>query len=48
VLNEIKALRAEGHTLQSIANRLNENGVPRREGGEWEHTFLSRLLRKSA
>ena len=40
-------LRANGMTLTAIADELTTRGIARREGGRWEHSFISRLLRKT-
>jgi DNA invertase Pin-like site-specific DNA recombinase len=48
VLAEIKAMRASGATLKSIADTLNGRGIPRREGSQWDHQFVSLLLRRQA
>lgn len=47
VIDEVRQLRAAGKTLQEIAADLNTRGIGRR-GGKWDHTVLSRLLRKAA
>jgi DNA invertase Pin-like site-specific DNA recombinase len=48
VLSVMKTLRASGMTLQEIAAELNARGIERREGGVWEHSYVSRLLKKVA
>ena len=40
-------LRANGMTLTAIADELTTRGIARREGGRWEHSFISRLLRET-
>jgi Recombinase len=35
-------------SLAAIADKLNAQGISRREGAAWEHTYLSRLISKSA
>jgi hypothetical protein len=47
VIEEVRAMRSAGKTLQQIAADLNSRGINRR-GGKWDHTVLSRLLRKAA
>jgi DNA invertase Pin-like site-specific DNA recombinase len=47
VIDEVRQLRAQGRTLQEIATDLNARGIQRR-GGKWDHTVLSRMLRKAA
>ena len=32
----------------AYAAELNRRGLQRREGGAWEHSFISRILRKAA
>jgi DNA invertase Pin-like site-specific DNA recombinase len=48
VLSIIRELRGAGMTLVAIAAELNRRGLQRREGGNWEHTFISRILKKAA
>jgi DNA invertase Pin-like site-specific DNA recombinase len=48
VLAMMKTLRAGGMTLPEIASELTARGIERREGGTWEHSYISRLLKKSA
>jgi DNA invertase Pin-like site-specific DNA recombinase len=48
VLALMKTLRASGMTLETIAAELTARGVERRERGAWEHSYVSRLLKKSA
>jgi DNA invertase Pin-like site-specific DNA recombinase len=48
VLVLMKALRAGGMTLDGIADELNGRGIKRREGAAWEHSYISRLLKKTA
>jgi site-specific DNA recombinase len=45
VLATIRDLRNNGMTLTAIAAELNARGIQKREGGQWEHTFVSRLLK---
>ena len=44
VLATIRELRASGMTLMEIAAALNARGIQKREGGQWEHTFVSRVF----
>jgi hypothetical protein len=46
VLNTIKSLRDQGHTLTEIANRMNEEAIPTRAGKSWNVGTLSRILRR--
>jgi DNA invertase Pin-like site-specific DNA recombinase len=48
VIKLVAELRAAGYTLQKIAAELNARGIQRRGGGSWEHTFVSRLLKRAA
>lgn len=44
-LATIHELRAAGHSLQAIADRLNERGIPTKLGrGPWRHTSVNRVL----
>jgi hypothetical protein len=47
VLAIIRDMRANGRTLVNIADELNSRGLTRREGGKWDHGFVSRLLRRA-
>jgi site-specific DNA recombinase len=44
----MRTLRADGWKLQAIADELTRLGIQRREGAAWEHSYLSRILAKSA
>jgi site-specific DNA recombinase len=48
VLVLMKTLRAGGMTLVEIASELTARGIERREGGTWDHGYISRLLKKTA
>jgi DNA invertase Pin-like site-specific DNA recombinase len=48
VLSLMKTPRANGMTLEEIAAELTARGDERREAGAWEHSYISRLLKKSA
>jgi DNA invertase Pin-like site-specific DNA recombinase len=48
VLDLMKSLRAAGKTLVEIASELTARGIERREGGSWDHGYISRLLKKAA
>ena len=48
VLGLMKALRANAMTLVEVAAELTARGIERREGGAWEHSYISRLLKKAA
>ena len=47
VIDRVKALRAEGLTLQAITDRLNSDGTPAR-GKRWHLTTVARLLKREA
>jgi hypothetical protein len=48
ILKEVDALKAQGMTLQAIAQSLNTNHVPTPSGkGGWHASTLSRFLSKS-
>jgi DNA invertase Pin-like site-specific DNA recombinase len=44
ILREIDGLRAAGLSLRKIAAALNREGVPTKEGGEWQHTTIRGIL----
>jgi DNA invertase Pin-like site-specific DNA recombinase len=49
VLALMKELRTAGMTLEAIAAELISRGIQRREGGSnWDHGYVSRLLKKAA
>jgi DNA invertase Pin-like site-specific DNA recombinase len=48
IIELMRSLRAGGMSLQAIAGELTSRGIERREGGKWEHSYISRLLRKTA
>jgi DNA invertase Pin-like site-specific DNA recombinase len=48
VIALVRQLREQGETLQAIAATLNDRGIERREGGQWDHQFISRLLKRAA
>jgi DNA invertase Pin-like site-specific DNA recombinase len=47
-LSLIRELRANGKTLQAVADELNSRGIKRRSGGLWDHAIISRLLARPA
>lgn len=47
VITRVKALRAEGLTLQAITDRLNADDTPAR-GKRWHLTTVARLLKREA
>ena len=45
VLQRLRALKAEGLSLQAMANRLNAEGVPTLSGkGRWQKGTIANLL----
>jgi DNA invertase Pin-like site-specific DNA recombinase len=48
VIELMHSLRADGSTLVEIAAELTARGIQRREGGVWEQSYISRLLKKTA
>lgn len=47
VIRQIRALRAAGRTLQSIADDLTNRGVPTKSGQiHWRHTTVRAILRR--
>jgi hypothetical protein len=45
VLTRLRAMQAEGLSLQAIANRLNNEGVPTLSGkGRWQKGTIGNLL----
>jgi DNA invertase Pin-like site-specific DNA recombinase len=48
VLADIRARRAAGETLKSIAQALNAAGTPARRGGRWHGRVIARLLARGA
>lgn len=48
ILTEIRALRAKGEKLQTIADRLNREGIATKLGGEWSRALVCKMLKKAA
>jgi len=48
VITLVRELRAQGETLQAITRTLNDRGIQRRGGRQWDHQFISRLLKRAA
>jgi hypothetical protein len=48
ILSLIRDLPDGGLTLRGIAQELNGRHISRREGGQWEHGFIARTLKKTA
>lgn len=47
ILQRLRALQAEGLSLQAIANQLNADGVPTLSGrGQWQKGTISNLLKE--
>jgi hypothetical protein len=48
VLKQLRAMQAEGLSLQAMANRLNNEGVPTLSGkGLWKKGTISNLLHEA-
>jgi hypothetical protein len=47
-LQQIRALRARGFALITIAEALNEQGRRNRQGREWRRSFVGQLLSRHA
>lgn len=47
VVNKIVSMRNEGHTLQSIADTLNSEGIKAKRGGIWRHTSIRNTLARA-
>jgi len=45
VIQRMRALRREGLSLRAIADRLNAEAVPTKQGARWYHTTVRYLLR---
>ena len=43
IVGMIRELRAAGHTLQGIANELNQQGFTTRKGTAWRHQYVAAL-----
>lgn len=48
ILDEIRRLRAEGLSLRAVADELNKRGVARRNGNDWHHVAVSRVVKGAA
>jgi site-specific DNA recombinase len=48
VVAEIQASRAAGNTLQSIADGLNDRGIPTKTGKQWAAATIHLLLKRTA
>lgn len=48
ILDEIHQLREEGLSLRKVAAELNRRGVARRNGNDWHHVAVSRVLKDAA
>jgi site-specific DNA recombinase len=49
VVEKLRQMRADGHTLRSIADELTRQGILTREGkARWTHTTVAGILRRSA
>jgi DNA invertase Pin-like site-specific DNA recombinase len=43
----IRGLRARGQTMQGIADKLNNEGVPTARGGRWQPSTIERVLKSA-
>ena len=48
ILDVINQLQREGLSLRKIAEELNKRGVSRRNGREWHHVAVSRVIKGAA
>ena len=49
IIDRIRALQAQGKSLRAIADELNRERVPTKEGrAGWKHTAINRILNRSA
>ena len=46
VISRMKNLRSEGFSLQKIADILNDEKIPTREGGIWKKQTISYILKR--
>jgi hypothetical protein len=45
VVRKILALRAQGRSMQAIADAMNEAGAATKQGGRWHAVTLQKVLR---
>ena len=48
VVDRIQALRADGLTLQAIADILNGDRIPTKRGGKWHPSTITYILSRQA
>lgn len=48
VLAQMRTWQADGVSIRSICDRLNEAGIPSKRGGKWHPTTVARLLNPDA
>lgn len=48
IVREIQTLREEGHSFCKIAKTLNEKGYKTKQGGQWTHVQVNRVLKRAA
>ncbi|MDZ7703884.1 MAG: recombinase family protein [Trueperaceae bacterium] len=48
ILEDIRKLQSGGLSLRAIADELNERGCARRNGNDWHHVAVSRVLKGAA
>lgn len=47
VLDQVRAWRAVGWTLQAIADELNVHRIPTRRGSRWQHVQVKRVIEQT-
>ena len=47
VIKQILTWKAEGQSLRTIAQRLNDMGIPPRKGGAWSHSAVGKIAARS-
>jgi hypothetical protein len=47
IIRVVAPLRLAGATLSTIADTLNETGVPTSRGGKWTPTQVSRVMQRA-
>ena len=48
ILRLIRRLREDGLTYQQIADRLNDDGIAAKKGGQWSRVRVFKIMRKAA
>jgi len=47
IVERVQAMRAEGRTLQAIADTLNCEGIPTKRGGRWQPQTIKNLISRT-